>query len=118
MPLSFGASSVRARFGGVIRVSLLVGWTAWATAAGCTCEPNEVQQTSTGGAGQSTGAGASSAGGNGSGGGSVQCTETCGDARVCSHGVCVPLIPCSDDDDCKNDAYCDPAVGCLPWQDA
>ena len=38
--------------------------------------------------------------------------------RDSSHGVCIPLAPCATDDDCQYDTYCDPAAGCLPWEDA
>ena len=49
----------------------------------------------------------------------TECDPACDDAtEICSHGVCVPLSPCTDDNDCDNDTYCDPAVGCLPWNDA
>lgn len=59
-------------------------------------------------------------GSGGSGGGlSSVCDPPCDpDDEVCSHGVCVPKLPCSDDDDCENDTYCDPAEGCLPWDQA
>lgn len=46
----------------------------------------------------------------------IPCTTPC-DAmtEICSHGVCVPLVSCTSDDDCKNDTKCDPAKGCVPW---
>ena len=54
-------------------------------------------------------------GGSGTGGGSDTCNPPCTAEQVCSHGVCVPLNPCTGPDDCQNDTYCDPNVGCLPW---
>ncbi|MCC6528370.1 MAG: hypothetical protein IT373_37340, partial [Polyangiaceae bacterium] len=75
--------------------------------------------TSTGGVGGAGGnlftTGGSSQGGTG---GSVpsDCPVPCQPAEVCSHGVCVPLSTCSDDDDCSFDTHCVPGVGCVPWQ--
>lgn len=47
----------------------------------------------------------------------IPCTTPCDAAtQVCSHGTCVPLVPCTTDDNCKNDTKCDPAVGCVPWE--
>lgn len=55
---------------------------------------------------------------SGSGGSAtVECTTPCDAAtQVCSHGTCVPLLPCKSDADCKNDTTCDPAKGCIPWE--
>ena len=48
--------------------------------------------------------------------GTVACTTPCDAAtQVCSHGVCVPLAPCTSDSDCKNDTTCKTGVGCVPW---
>jgi hypothetical protein len=75
--------------------------------------------TGSGGAGHGgEGAGfitSSSSSGTG-GGATIACTTPC-DAKtqVCSHGVCVPLVPCKSDNDCQNDTTCDPATGCVPW---
>ncbi|MFT3775786.1 MAG: VCBS repeat-containing protein [Minicystis sp.] len=74
----------------------------------------------------SGGAGHGGAGGEGAGfvssssgtggGGTIACTTPCDAAtQICSHGVCVPLVPCKSDNDCKNDTKCDPTVGCVPW---
>lgn len=54
----------------------------------------------------------------GAGGGTTDCTVPCAANEICSHGVCIPLAPCATDDDCQYDTYCDPAAGCLPWEDA
>ncbi len=35
--------------------------------------------------------------------------------EICSHGTCVPIMPCTGDDQCEDDTRCDPAVGCVPW---
>ncbi len=54
----------------------------------------------------------------GAGGGTVACDIPCQAEEICSHGTCVPLVPCTTDDDCSNDTYCDPEVGCVPWDGA
>lgn len=55
-------------------------------------------------------------GSSSSSGGTIDCAMPCDAAtQICSHGVCVPLLPCSTDNDCSNDTKCDPAVGCIPW---
>ena len=47
----------------------------------------------------------------------VECPTPCQATEVCSHGVCVPKQEaCKKDNECVNDTYCDPAVGCLPWE--
>ncbi len=47
----------------------------------------------------------------------VDCTVPCDAAtQICSHGVCVPLVPCKSDNDCANDTTCDPKKGCQPWE--
>ncbi len=47
----------------------------------------------------------------------VDCAEPCEPGEICSHGVCLPTAPCQSDEDCWYDTYCDPLVGCLPWQE-
>lgn len=84
-----------------------------------------------GGAGSSATAGPGATGAGGAGGedtslavgastGSgvvVECPTPCQASEVCSHGVCVPKQEtCKKDNDCINDTYCDPAVGCVPWE--
>ncbi len=106
-----------------------MGFVALLAYAGCDDTTTLVQPPGTGGAGGAgTGGDAGGSGGNltvgpGSGGAAGgtndDCEEPCDPlTEICSHGVCVPLLPCSDDNDCENDTYCDPAVGCLPWNDA
>jgi hypothetical protein len=58
----------------------------------------------------------SSGAGGGAGGGTIACTTPC-DAKtqICSHGVCVPIMPCTSDDQCEDDTRCNPATGCVPW---
>ena len=94
------------------------------TGAGCSSEGDTTAggHPATGGSGASvTGGGGAGGliftggGGSGTGGGPEQCTPPCTAEQVCSHGTCVPLEPCTNDDQCQNDTYCDPAVGCLPW---
>jgi hypothetical protein len=47
----------------------------------------------------------------------VACTVPCDAAtQICSHGVCVPLVPCKSDNECANDTTCDPKKGCQPWE--
>lgn len=76
-----------------------------------------------GGDGAGGGAPPSGAGGSGGGltigaGGAVtDCSEPCPDGQTCSHGVCIPIAPCTSDDECQYDTYCEPGVGCLPWED-
>ena len=48
---------------------------------------------------------------------SNDCPGGCDEGEICSHGQCVPMISCTDDNDCRNDSYCDPTVGCVPWED-
>lgn len=51
-------------------------------------------------------------------GGAVECADgQCAPGDVCSHGVCIPTSPCESDDECWYDTYCEPDVGCLPWDD-
>jgi hypothetical protein len=100
---------------------------AFGTASGCgsgeeTLVPG---QGASGGAGGTTATGGAGTGGliltggggSGTGGGTSTCSPPCTAAQVCSHGVCVPLVPCTGNEDCQNDTYCDPAHGCLPWGD-
>ena len=57
-------------------------------------------------------------GGSGGQGGSttVPCTIPCDASKeVCSHGTCVPLATCKNDNECQNDTHCVPSVGCVPW---
>lgn len=49
--------------------------------------------------------------------GSGPCSPACADEEVCSHGTCVPLLPCDTDSDCKNDTRCEAGVGCVPWSE-
>ena len=51
----------------------------------------------------------------GSGGGTNDCSQPCPDGEACSHGVCIPIVPCADDNECQFDTRCDPNVGCIPW---
>src|SRR5262249_42933796 len=51
---------------------------------------------------------ASSGGGQG-GGGTATCNPACAPkTQVCSHGACVPLMPCTSDNQCENDTRCVP----------
>ena len=88
---------------------------AGASTQGCSCDAE--LRVSGGAGGKGTGGeGASlSVGEGGSGAGSVECTPPCSADEVCSHGACVPLVPCTNDNECINDTYCDPDKGCLPW---
>ena len=53
---------------------------------------------------------------SGAGGNTVECTVPCDAAtQICSHGVCVPILPCTTDNDCANDTTCVPMKGCQPW---
>ena len=50
-----------------------------------------------------------SAGDSGGSGGSDwngNCSPACESDEVCSHGTCIPLLPCETDSDCKNDTRC------------
>ncbi len=110
------------------RLALLAALTfaLGATAEGFGCGGSgktSTQAQSTGGAGAGGGGGANASSGTfvggtggGAGGGTVACTTPC-DAKtqVCSHGVCVPLVPCTSDNQCENDTKCNPAMGCVPW---
>jgi hypothetical protein len=105
----------------------IAGLALGALAQGFACGGNG--GTGTGGS-THTGTGGTGHGGNGGegnsfvtssssgtgGSGTIACTTPCDAAtQVCSHGVCVPLLPCKNDNDCKNDTKCDPAKGCIPW---
>ncbi len=70
--------------------------------------------TGTGGVG-GAGGGFVTSSGTGAGGGTVACTVPC-DAKtqVCSHGVCVPLVSCTNDSTCENDTTCVQG-SCVPW---
>lgn len=43
------------------------------------------------------------------------CPGGCPEGQFCSNGFCVTQTSCTDDEDCQNDTYCDPSVGCIPW---
>ena len=43
------------------------------------------------------------------------CPGGCPEGQFCNNGFCVTQTACTDDEDCQNDTYCDPAVGCIPW---
>lgn len=93
---------------------------ATATTQGCSCGGDDSQSPGTGGGGTGGqgGAGGSTFTTGSGGGGTVMCDTPCEQGQICSHGVCVPLVPCTNDNDCANDTYCDPAQGCLPWEGA
>jgi hypothetical protein len=82
--------------------------------------------TSASGAGGAGGRGTNAGGedttlsvGPSTGSGPSLCDPPCAAEEVCSHGACVPGQPtCKKDDDCSNDTYCVPAVGCVPWESA
>jgi len=107
-------------FFGALAVSVMMG-------PGCSCgdDASDDGNQNRGGNG---GAGASANGGDGgslltTGGAgattTVDCDVPCVAGEVCSHGVCIPEVDCTVDDDCDNDTYCDPATDtCQPWQDA
>ena len=53
----------------------------------------------------------------------------CAPGLVCMGSICVPRVPCHDDNDCQNDSYCGCAAGgndggpcsnrmCVPWSGA
>ncbi|MFO0757141.1 MAG: VCBS repeat-containing protein [Byssovorax sp.] len=70
--------------------------------------------TTTGQGGDGVG-GSITVGVGGAGGATIECTVPCDAAtEVCSHGTCVPLLPCKTDADCINDTTCTPK-GCVPW---
>ncbi len=72
--------------------------------------------TTTGGQGGGGEGGSITIGAGGMGGTTVACTTPCDAAtEICSHGTCVPLLPCKSDSDCKNDTTCT-ASGCQPWE--
>ncbi|EYF04924.1 hypothetical protein [Chondromyces apiculatus] len=99
---------------------------ASAATPGCSCGGDENNGFTEGtGAGDGIG-GQGGAGGalfpvgsGGSGAGApVDCAEPCEQGNICSHGTCVPLVPCTNDNGCSNDTYCEPATGCVPWEGA
>jgi len=51
----------------------------------------------------------------GAGGQSNDCPGGCPEGQFCSGGVCVTQTQCAANDDCQNDARCEPSVGCVPW---
>lgn len=84
---------------------------------GCSNCGEEVLTTPPGsGGGTTTGTGGAGGGFTVGTGGGVDCAEPCVAGEICSHGVCIPLEPCDDDDDCQYDTYCEADVGCLPWE--
>ena len=91
---------------------------ALSTSAGCDGDSQSVPSSSSG-QGASGGTGGSGGGLTISTGGGtvVDCAEPCEVGEICSHGVCVPQQTCSDDSDCQYDTYCDPTLGCLPWDE-
>lgn len=116
--------ATRSARGAALMVVGIAGLVLGSTTQGCACggtdgASSQGSTTSTGASGVG-GAGGSgggfSVGATGAGGGKVACDVPCDAAtEVCSHGTCVPLVPCKSDEDCENDTYCDPQVGCLPW---
>jgi hypothetical protein len=104
---------MRARVGLVV-VALTVATSALLEACSCSSSSDGASGDATGSGGDGGGI---AVGNGGAGAGPAECTEPCAEEEVCSHGVCVPLLPCANDDECQNDTYCDPAVGCLPWQE-
>jgi CARDB len=96
--------------------------TTFALAQACSCSDSGDETASnkpgTGGGGGSSGDSSTDGlvfpDGNG-GDASTTCDGGCPEGEVCSNGFCVPQNPCTDDEDCQNDTYCDPASGCVPW---
>ncbi|AKT37185.1 FG-GAP repeat domain-containing protein [Chondromyces crocatus] len=86
---------------------------------GCSCSgdegPNGVPSGGAGGTGGDGDGGTLLPGTGGAPPTPVSCDEPCEQGNICSHGTCVPLLPCEGDDDCSNDTTCVPGEGCLPW---
>lgn len=102
----------------------VLGVVALAGHAGCEDTTQVVAPPGAGGAGGSPSSGGMAGqltvsvgpGSGGAGAGPTDCGGECDpDTEICSHGVCVPLVPCTDDNDCQNDTYCEPQIGCMPW---
>ncbi len=108
------------------RWTVLVGGMGLLAYVGCDDGTGSVTPPGTGGAGGMGGEMTSTGGdltvgvsqGGSAGMGGTECDVPCEVDEICSQGVCVPLLPCTDDSDCENDTYCDPQLGCLPWGDA
>ena len=107
----------------------LIALGAASTAPGCgdgstdtTATAQSATSSGTGGAGGRGGEGGTGGsiivgpGSGGAGGATVECTVPCDAAtQICSHGVCIPILPCTTDNDCANDTTCVPMKGCQPW---
>jgi CARDB len=96
------------------------GCATWltATTSGCGDDANTSTTTASTGAGASGGMGGAGGGLTvGAGGGTSDCSVPCPMAETCSHGVCIPITDCTSDNECQYDTYCEPGVGCLPWDD-
>jgi FG-GAP-like repeat len=91
------------------------GATGGTHAAG-TGSPGAGGAASTAGTAGAGGSGFFTSTGTGTGAGTVACATPC-DAKtqICSHGTCVTIMPCMNDNQCEDDTTCDPAVGCVPW---
>ncbi|MBI2392891.1 MAG: VCBS repeat-containing protein [Deltaproteobacteria bacterium] len=47
---------------------------------------------------------------------SGECNPPCAAGFTCWKGACIQEQPCTKDDECQNDTYCDPALGkCIPY---
>lgn len=105
------------------RLALGLCVAAFALAQACSCGDNGGESaTNEPGTGGSGGSGGKDAGQDtlifpdGSGGdSSATCPGGCSEGQVCISGFCVTQTSCSGDDDCQNDTYCEPNVGCVPW---
>jgi len=111
------------------RVFLAISLLASSTplAGGCTCDGSEQTGGQGGGGAGSGGVGGMGGGtggvglfgggmGGGGTGGASDCVPPCDAGFICAQGTCIPLVPCTTDEDCINDTKCDPAVGCVPWE--
>src|SRR5689334_22521813 len=100
----------------------LLGALATVEGSGCGASDPAVAAAASG-AGGAGGAGTNSGGGDtslsvgpSSGAGMIPCDTPCMVGEICSHGICVPQdTTCKTDNDCSIDTYCDPATGCIPW---
>lgn len=103
-----------------LAVGISVATLALAQACSCSDEGGDEASNQPGTGGTGGNAGDSSSDGfvfpDGQGGeGSVTCPGGCPEGQICSNGFCVTVTACTDDDDCKNDTYCAPGTGCIPW---
>lgn len=104
------------------RLVLGLGVSAFALAQACSCSDEGESASnvpSSGGTGGTIGKDASQdtlifPDGNG-GEASTTCPGGCPEGQICISGFCVTQTACNDDDDCQNDTYCEPGVGCVPW---